>query len=184
MTLQPLGELKPLEVPTDDNGTEVLWVDAGRGVVQVLSVPVFAYGVSRESVVATEPHGDRLRFVKVLQSSPGATLRCYVAQEAKASDMYNQRVFPDAKRMGLRIGPATFLDPEIVAFHVATRAQMGAVTKYLDDLARQGLIRFWEFGDPPAGGDGAHEKDETSTAQWELVHQLPIEGQPNYVAMH
>ena len=178
------SELKLLEVPTTDNGTEVLWADVIDDVVRVVSVPVFAYGISRETVISTQPQGDRLRLVGVLRSSLGATLRAYVSSAVKASDVYTQRIFPDAGRLGLRIGPATFFDPEIVAFHVAVRADVPAVTAYLDDLARQGMLRFWELGDPPKADVGSADDEESVDPPWELVHQLPIEGQAGQAAMH
>jgi len=177
MDVEAPSELKLLEIPTSDNGTEVLWADVLGGVVHVVSVPVFAYGVSRDAVISAQSHGDRLRLVRVLRPSPGATVRIYVAQDAKASDVYTQRILPDAREKGFRIGPATFLDPEIVAFHVADRAELSPVTAHLDGLAREGVLRFWELGDPPMSDDGNADDDDSSTKPWELVHQLPVEGQ-------
>jgi len=100
-----------------------------------------------------------------------------------ASDIYRQRVIPSAQQMALRIGPATFLDPEIVAIHVHERKHLAAVTAYLDVLASQGVLRFWELADPETDPGDTDRTDETASAPWALIHQLPVDGQSNTAAM-
>src|SRR5215471_17635526 len=130
MQLPQAGELRLVEVPVGDNGTEVLWAESIGGAERLVSVPVFAYGLSRDALISTKPSGHRARLSHVLHPSRGATIRCYVRQGVLASDIYRQRVIPSAQQMALRIGPATFLDPEIVAIHVHERKHVAAVTAY------------------------------------------------------
>jgi hypothetical protein len=174
-------EFKPLEVPVSDNGTEVLWAETVKGATRVVSVPVFAYGISRGAIISAKPEANRLRIVTVVRPSQGATIRAYVNSSIRASDLYLNYIFPVARDSNVRVGPATFFDPEIVAFHLANRSDVGRVTPYLDDLARKEILRFWELGDPQAAND--EKPDESAGEQWELVHQLPIEGQPGRATM-
>lgn len=169
------GELTPLEVRTSDNGREVLWAEVAADRIRVVSVPVFAYGVSRGSLVAAVPGDRTLLFTKTVFDSRGATLRAYVAGALKASSVYLNTIVPEAKEAHLQIGPATFFDPEIAAIHVASRGELPKVATYFDDLVRRGLLRFWEYGDPV---NSAEEPDEEAHAPdpWELVHPLPVDG--------
>jgi len=177
------GGLRLVEVPTADDGVEVLWGDQLEGLITILSVPVFAYGISKETLISAKPRGDRLRLLQVLQPSPGATLRVYAEPGVIASELYVGRILPDAARLGLGIGPSTFFDPEIVAFHVGDRGCLSLVTSYLDELAAERKLKFWELGDPPTS-QSAIEESGPSEPPWELVHQLPTEGRAALATMH
>jgi hypothetical protein len=89
---------------------EVLWVEQrGHNAFSVLSVPVWIYGVSVGSIVgASDQRGSPLIFGRALRASPGGTVRFIVPRGVRASDVYLSRVIPDAKRLGIFIGPATF----------------------------------------------------------------------------
>lgn len=169
------GELKALEIRTSDNGREVLWAEVVGTAIRVVSVPVFAYGVSRGSLVAAVSGERTFLFTKTVFDSQGATIRAYVEGGMKASDVYLNTIVPEAKRVGLQVGPATFFDPEIVAVHVANRRELPKVVTYLDDLKRRGLIRFWEYGDP-VNSSGELGEDGYAPEPWELVHPLPVDG--------
>jgi len=178
------GELRLIEIATPDNGTEVLWVEKLGSIIRVVSVPVFAEGISRDALVlAEETKGQRLRFRQVLQPSAGATIRCYVAESLKASKVYTDRIYLDAERLGLRIGPATFFDPEVVAFHVKARDQVSSVFAYLDTLAHERVIRIVELGDPPMQDLEQPPEDGGADEPWELVHPLPVDRTTNHVKM-
>lgn len=160
---------------TVDNGTEWLWARPGPAGYEVLSVPVFCYGVSRGSVVRAAV-GDAGTLVcgTVLHASPGATIRCYVAEGAPASDVYRLDVVPAAREAGIVIGPATFFDPDVVAIHVHDRADVLRVGALLDELHASGKVRFWEIGDP--ADDDAQEEPSTA-APWSLEHPHPDAGE-------
>jgi hypothetical protein len=181
-TVHTLSEIKQVEIFTSENGVEVLWGDASDDVVQMLSVPVFAYGISRGTIVSTKPSGNRTRLVKVIHPSQGGTIRCYVAEAIKASELYTGRIYPELRNRQLSVGPATFFDPDIVAVHITKRSQLKAVGTYFDELTRQGQLRFWEIGDPEL----SHEEEGPvdSGEPWELVHQLPVEGKAVHAMMH
>jgi hypothetical protein len=168
------SELRLIELKAPDNCTEVLWGEGSSAVYRILSVPVFAYGVSRGSLLFTEAHGERLAAVRVLESSPGATIRAYVADSTSAHEVYSTIIQPNSTEQQLSLGPATLFDPQIVAVHVRDRSAMLPVRHYFDQLVRQSIIRFWEFGDPvpypPTEPDGPEDDP------WELVHPLPVDG--------
>src|SRR4051812_48554299 len=104
----PIGNrLLLVEIPTNDGGTEVLWAEATGENLEISSVPVFVYGISRGTKVAASAHGDRRRMIRVLEQSSGATIRCYLPHDAKAADTYETKILPAAGSAGLRIGPAT-----------------------------------------------------------------------------
>jgi hypothetical protein len=160
---------------------EVLWVEQqGRSTYRVLNVPVWIYGVSIGTIVEAEPaNGDRLHFRKVVRESPGGTLRFIVPQGTKASDVYLQRVIPDAKRLGLYIGPATFFNPRLVAVNLHDRKHWWPkVGEYLDALVKDGVLEQWEVGDPDQyAEDHEHETDESLQPTGKpLVHPLPVDG--------
>ncbi|HEV7595472.1 MAG TPA: DUF4265 domain-containing protein [Gemmatimonadaceae bacterium] len=183
MPIIPKGELQLVEIPTKDNGIEVLWAENGAGRVRLVSVPVFAFGVSSGTTINTELSGHRLRFKSVLTASTGATIRCYVAAGLKASEVYVNRLAPDAKRRGLRIGPATLFDPEIAAVHIATREQLQDVAACFNSLVHEGTLRFWELGDP-SSEQPALLSEESLGEPWELIHPLPVEGSITQAYMH
>src|SRR5512138_1741108 len=105
---------------------EALWVEQQTSnTYRVLSVPVWFYGASVGSIVDAEPsHEPRLKFRRVVRESTGGTVRFIVPPGGPtASEIYLTRVIPDAKRLGLHIGPATFFNPRLVAVHVHQRAK-------------------------------------------------------------
>jgi hypothetical protein len=144
----------------------------------VLNVPVWQYGISVGTVVDASPlPNGRLKFVRVVRDSPGATVRFVVPEPAVASDVYMNRIHGDAARQGLEFGPATIYDPGLVAFNVRERAWLStAVEKYLDSLIAGGVISHWEVGDPDPepvdpNNPAPHERGD------ELVHEHPADGQ-------
>lgn len=159
---------------TDDNGEEHLWAEAVRETAyQVLSVPVFSYGVSRGTVVMAEPgKAGALAFARVEKDSAGATVRVYLDGQRSVRDFYLTRLLPLLERQELDVGPATFLEPKVLAMHVTDRTQWQSVASVLDGLAASGDISFWELGDPDlspqAGGDA-----DSRRARWKLVHPPP-----------
>jgi hypothetical protein len=161
---------------------EALWVEQQTtNSYRVLSVPVWLYGVSVGSIVEGES-GDPawLKFRLVVRDSPGGTVRFIVPSGGPlASEVYLTRVIPDAKRLGLYIGPATFFNPRLVAVHVHDRAKWWSeVGSYLDRLVSEGVIEQWEVGDPD---QYAADHNEASIEKVELgrkvlVHPLPVDG--------
>lgn len=162
-----------------DGRREALWVEQStENGYRVLSVPVWVYGISVGSVVqALDAGAGELIFDRIVTCSSGATVRFVTSQRNSASNVYLQRILPDAGRLSLMIGPATFFDPKLVAFHVRDRQKWWPdVGGYLDALVREGILEQWEVADPdeyPEGGtDSAELRDDV------LRHPLPVEGQP------
>lgn len=160
---------------------EALWVEEhGRNTYRVLSVPVWIYGISVGSIVEAEPGGGpRLTSRRVVRDSPGGTVRFIVPSGGTAaSEVYLIRVIPDAKRLGLYIGPATFFNPRLVAVHVHDRADWWPkVGGYFDTLVSEGVLEQWEVGDPDqyAGEHEANDAGDRLSGNV-LVHPLPIDG--------
>ena len=160
---------------------ESLWVEElSGGTYRLLSVPVWAYGLSVGTVVAAEqPGADPLRFAYVLRPSGGGTIRFIAPQGNLASELYKSRIVPDARRLGLFIGPATFFDPRLVAVHVRDRATWWPeVGGYFDRLVTEGVVEGWEVGDPDEyAADHADDSELSAKTRDVLVHPLPIDGQ-------
>src|SRR5437879_3997501 len=110
MTAVQSGTWHQMLFASPEGREEALWVEHQNGnTYRVLSVPVWIYGISVGSIVEAEPgDGPRLKFRGVVRSSQGGTVRFIVPPGAIASEVYLARVIPDAKRLGLYIGPATF----------------------------------------------------------------------------
>jgi hypothetical protein len=159
---------------------EVLWVEQHEAnAYRVLSVPVWIYGVSIGSIVAAAEDGSPLKFGRLIRESPGGTVRFIVPHGVRASEVYLSRVIPDAKRLSLYIGPATFFNPRLVAVHVHDRRKWWPeVGSFLDTLVREGVLEQWEVGDPDqyAAEHGGTEHTETAIRGNELVHPLPVDG--------
>ncbi|HEX9483409.1 MAG TPA: DUF4265 domain-containing protein [Gemmatimonadaceae bacterium] len=158
---------------------EALWVEEQSGNMYcVLSVPVWIYGVSVGSIVEGERgDGSQLKYRRVVRDSPGGTVRFVVPQGALASEIYLTRVIPDAKRLGLYIGPATFFNPRLVAVHVHERKKWWPeVGSYLDRLVSEGVLEQWEVGDPDQYAGEYREDDNEPLSGRMLVHPLPVDG--------
>lgn len=181
MTQAP--NLHLIAIPTTDNGSEIMWVEEVAGMYRLLSVPVFVYGVSRNAMLSATVNENRLQFKAVVRPSEGATVRCYLAMGWDARDVYKDRIEPDSDRYALRCGPATLFDPEVIALHVAERKNVTQVGRYLDALTQQGVLKFWELGDPVVGADRI-EAEASSEEAWELVHPLPVDGKPAVAQAH
>jgi hypothetical protein len=173
MAALSLNDRRMVTVSAPDNGCEVIWAEhVSKDRYRVLSVPVFAYGISRgTTLVAKEQiNGDQLNLERIVHPSEGATIRCYVREGLLASKVYLEQMVPSGSKMGLEFGPATFFDPEIVAFHVHSRRRWQDVGRYCDELVRKQVLKFWELGDPDADGVA----DEQSVVEpWVVVHQPP-----------
>ena len=81
-------------------------------------------------------------------------------------------MIPEGEGRGLRFGPATFLDPDIVAIHVKHREEWENVGAYCDLLVAEGILRFWELGDPDLSSTIAVE-DSTDVEPWTITHPQP-----------
>jgi len=173
---ETLPELRALiRVPSSDNGAEFLWAEQlERGTYRLLSVPVFAYGISRGAILqaASLGAGDEMRLERVLRESPGATVRLYAQEPHLASKLYQETILPKAATLNLGIGPATLFDPEVIAIHVHSRPQWQAVGRMLDTVVAGGMARFWELGDPDLQAS-TEEAAVSSADPWQLVHPPP-----------
>jgi hypothetical protein len=161
-----------------DGRDELLWVESrGGGRYAVLSVPIWVYGVSPGTIVEGRGSDDQLEVVRIVANSPGATVRYVVSPEVTASVIYLSRILEDAKRFGFLIGPATFLNPRLCAFHVRRRGDWWpTIGSYLENLVTDGIISQWEVGDPDEyGSDGGSSEDPDVTPS-ELRHPLPVDG--------
>jgi len=160
---------------------EALWVEEhGRDRYRWLSVPVWAYGVSVGSIVeAFEPRpGYRRECRQIVRDSAGGTVRVIVASGRLASEVYRMRVIPDAKRLGLYVGPATFFNPRLVAVHVHEREKWWPeVGGYLDMLVEEGVLEQWEVADPDQYASEHQNHNESDTpSESVLEHPLPVDG--------
>lgn len=178
------GMLKQIEIATDDNGNEVVWGENRGDAIELLSVPVFAYGVSRGAIISADGDGDKLRFRSVLRLSRGATVRCYVAEHVTAGKVYQRDILAETAGRGLHLGPATIFDPQLVALHIASRTQLLAVSRFLDELVQRSILKFWELADPTTEHTQPALDCGPALARWELIHPLPVEGPPALATMH
>lgn len=156
---------------------EVLWVEEqDRGVFRVLNVPVWVYGVSVGTLVRGRDGVDgRLEYAGLVEPSPGGTVRCVAPRGgAAASELYLSRVVPDVEQLGIGIGPATFLDPRLVAIHVHVKDRWWPdLGEYLNRLVDQGVLQQWEVADPDEyAEDGAPQPPARADAD-DLVHPAP-----------
>jgi uncharacterized protein DUF4262/uncharacterized protein DUF4265 len=166
---------KQMRFMAADGHAEVLWVQpAAKGTYRVLSVPVWQYGVSVNSMVKARDGERWLEFDSVVEESSGATIRVYVPSNARitpASRLYLERIVPDCRDRGIGIGPATFFDPGLVAIHVQDRSDWSTrFAEYLDALTEEGLLQVWEVGDPDAYPS---EEPEERGEHDELIHPRP-----------
>jgi hypothetical protein len=155
---------------------EVMWVEPiDTSAARVLNVPVWIYGISLGSVVTGTPGRDGIsEFKALVEPSPGGTVRCIVPKGSIASQVYLTRIIPDARELGVAIGPSTFLDPRMVAIHLHVKdlwwPQFG---EYLNRLVDEGVLQQWEAGDPDEFAD---ERADQPSVQWtgrDLVHPRP-----------
>jgi hypothetical protein len=166
--------LKLVELPAPDNGRELLWAaPVGPNEYRIVSVPVFAYGTSRGTIVRV--HCDEARCVHsaVVADALGATLRCYTRNPLRASELYLGRMVSDGKARDIRFGPATLFDPDIIALHVPAKKDVPSVISYLNELVARGFLNFWEHGDPEQGPEDPDQ--DGGSDEWKLIHPLPNE---------
>lgn len=176
MTSTGENRIDLVDMPAPDNGKESLWAIRESYGLRLLSVPIFALGVSRNAIVDAATVDGRLLFRKVITPSPGATIRCYVPPEMTASIVYERHVRPRLHAAGYQIGPCTLFDPEIVAIHVHERVHVKAVGHYLELLVGEGLLRFWELGDPTeVRADDSDGSVVGHSPSWTLSHPLPVD---------
>lgn len=180
------GEERPDFLPSDlrvqiryatsDNGEELLWAEPlATGLYRILSVPVFVYGVSRGSVVEVRAPASATEVraaSRVAQESPSATVRLYADDRFEAGRLYLEEVAERVRERGVSVGPATILDPSIVAINVTVRSEWERFAAVLDDLVATKHARFWELGDPDLS-PVADEVVEYVRAPWRLVHPPP-----------
>lgn len=176
------GVLQQIVFESPEGRREALWAETGlQGEYKVLSVPVWCYGVSVGSMVEAELDGNgRLRFSRNVKPSAGGTLRFMVpARGMTGKEVYLSRVVPDAMERGLHIGPATFFQPRLVAFHLRRREDWWPqVGSYLDHLVSLALIEQWEVADPDvyAAEHSAGSLERVDPNRPVLEHQLPVDG--------
>jgi len=167
-------EWRQMRFRAADGHAEVLWVQPEGESYRVLNVPVWLYGISVGSLVRGGAGERWLEFEELIEPSPGATVRLYVPDDAPllpASRLYRERILPDCRVHGIGVGPATFFDPAVVAIHVRDRADWDTrVAEYLNRLIDEGVIEFWEVGDPDAYPP---EEPEEPGEYRELIHERP-----------
>jgi hypothetical protein len=136
---------------------------------------VFSYGVSRGSLIevrAPTEGSEALAASRVVQESPGATVRLYADESFAASQLYLHNIAQRGRERGIAVGPATILDPRIVAINIAVRTEWQLFAPILDELVASKHARFWELGDPDLS-PAAEEVVEQTRTPWRLVHPPP-----------
>lgn len=157
---------------------ERLWGEvAGANGVRMLSVPVWVYGVSVDTIVKTfAAERDVRQFAGVLRESPGATVRVLAASGQSGRDVYLRRMVPDAAAHNWCMGPATFFGPRLVAFNVCDRNILWPqIADYLDRLKSDGLIEQWELADPDQGDEPDASLSTIPSSEKILIHPLPVD---------
>jgi hypothetical protein len=140
-----------IRVPLDSAGTgppdDWLWAEPlGSGRFRIESCPFFAYGVSRDDVVAAAPPpGDESpRLEDVIEKGGHRTLR---AALDPAVDMAHPRV-QDALGRLLEMGCThETLRPKLVAVDLPTAVDVAGAVALLQALSDEGLL-LWEWADP------------------------------------
>lgn len=79
-----------MQVHVQDNGCEVLWGESTGEFYRVMSVPVFAYDLSRGTIVSASFHDDRLQLTKVINASAAGTIRCYLERSSRIDDGFRR----------------------------------------------------------------------------------------------
>lgn len=175
------GALHQMVFTSPEGRREALWVeDHGHHMYRVLSVPIWAYGISLGTIVTAQPSDDHMfefKFDKVVATSTRGTIRFIVAPGRRAKQVYIGRVLPDAAHLSLFVGPATFLHPRVVAMSLFERDRWWPeVGRYLDDLVRQDVLEQWEVADPDAYANDRAPASPLDPPPKILVHQLPVDG--------
>lgn len=153
---EKVPQLMQVRCVDPDGRFEVIWVEEkGDGLSVVMNVPVYLYGLSLGSIIRCVASKDPLfTFDRVIQNSPGGTVRIIVPGGQMAGEWYLKYLLPAASERQLAVGPATFYDPRMVAVHVQRRSDLWeSVGSYLTDLVEQGVIEKWEAGDPETDQD-------------------------------
>ena len=154
---------------------EIVWVEEqSANAFRVLNVPVWIYGISLGTLVEGKWNGALLSYSRLLEPSPGGTVRCIVPKGGLASRTYLDRIVGDAGKLGVGIGPSTFLDPRMVAIHLHVKdtwwPQFGG---YLNKLVEEGVLQEWEVGDPDEYADDHASEPATGWTGRDLVHPEP-----------
>jgi hypothetical protein len=151
------------------------------GGFRVLNVPVWVYGISVGTLVDGKLGDDGvLEFRDLIEPSPGGTVRYIVPEGRLASEVYLTDLGPEATRRGIGVGPATFLDPLIVALHIHNRAQWSpALAEQLNQYVDRGVIEQWEVGDPDEYSEEDDSEAEESAGS-ELVHPSPTSARQEF----
>lgn len=164
---------------------EILWVEEQpSGFFRVLNVPVWVYGISLGTLVSAKPPtGDLLEYGALIEPSPGGTVRCIVPRGSLASQAYLTRVVPEVKQLGIGIGPATFLDPRMVAIHLHVKESWWPTFgEYLNQLVEASVLQEWEVGDPDEYADEQAEELKPWTGR-DLVHPQPVTDVTHYFSL-
>jgi hypothetical protein len=153
---------------------EVVWVERQPSqYFRVCNVPAWMYGLSLGALVSgRQGAGEILEYEALVEPSIGGTVRCVVPKGNVASHVYLERIVSDARKRGYAIGPSTFVDPRMVAIHLHARDSWPIVGQYLDGLVTEGIIQYWEVGDP----DQEREADDPPTIPWtgrDMIHPEP-----------
>ena len=172
----PVGQPILLQVRGGYGETEVLWAEeVAVGHFRILVPAVYAYGISPGTIVAGIQADHRVRMTEILQRSDGGTIRLVTRRGLRASDFFLTVVTDEASEHGLRLGPATALDPRLVAVFVHDFSAVEAsLLNYVGRLEERGDVTAWEISDPDPGPPPDTESS-TSRSAVELVHP-PLTG--------
>jgi hypothetical protein len=181
MTVGDAAPWRTMVFTSPEGRQEALWVEElDRNRFRVLSVPVWAYGISVGTVVdATDVSQSELSFGAVLRESHGGTVRVLFPSGTTASTAYLERLLPEAESRQLHIGPSTFFDPRVVAINLHRRdSWWPRVGTWLEELKKAGVIEQWEVADPDeyAAEHGGGSVASTGSGRQPLVHPLPVSG--------
>jgi hypothetical protein len=129
---------------------EVLWVKRlSQNTFNVLSTPIYVFGISPGATVQGTGFGSGLQFVRTLSPSLSATIRLLVGPSERASVVYNTTVRQAMDQKGLRAGSCTFLDPRIVAIEILEgRHLLPEIIDVFDGFVSGGVVVGWELADP------------------------------------
>jgi hypothetical protein len=141
----------PLERGPGEGGPADDWIWAeplGSGRYRIESCPFFAYGLSRDDVVAA-PGGarrgdDAPSIDGVVEKGGHRTLRLALSASAELSTPGVRAVLEHLLQLGCT---HEALRPKIVAIDVPPQVDVASVAERLQQAARDGLV-VWEWADP------------------------------------
>ena len=137
-------------LPLADDGVENIWVERlGGDRFRVLTIPFWAYNLSRDDIVECRPDEDGIGlFVeRVLGKSGNRTVRVAFKGPQKINHPAAVALREDLRRRGLLF---EVFSPRVISVNVPSEAEYKALLERLETIPSDAEM-IWEDGDPNPG---------------------------------